>query len=127
ATFLEPEPGAVNAALSAVPASSSPTTAYLEADAVGQHLLVRPRRPGDALQPLGMAGHRKKVQDLLVDAHVPREARDRVPIVLRLDAAVPSGTEIVWVAGHCLAEPFKVTDGTRRLLCLQWEPLALSP
>ena len=45
-------------------------------------LEVRARRPGDRL-----AGRRKKVQDLLVDAKVPRAQRDAWPVVV-LDGAV---------------------------------------
>lgn len=46
-------------------------------------LEVRTRRPGDRL-----AGRSRKVQDLLVDAKVPRSARDSWPIVVRGDAVV---------------------------------------
>ena len=50
-------------------------------------LSVRARRPGDRL-----AGRRKKVQDLLVDAKVPRLARDAWPLVV-------SGDDVVSVPG----------------------------
>ena len=50
-------------------------------------LEVRARRPGDRL-----AGRRKKVQDLLVDAKVPRAERDSWPLVV-------SGDEVVSVPG----------------------------
>jgi tRNA(Ile)-lysidine synthase len=50
-------------------------------------LVVRTRRPGDRL-----AGRRKKVQDLFVDAKVPREARDSWPVVV-------SGDDVVIVPG----------------------------
>ena len=53
----------------------------LSADADG--LEVRARRPGDRL-----AGRRKKVQDLLVDAKVPRAERDDWPIVVHGDEVV---------------------------------------
>jgi tRNA(Ile)-lysidine synthase len=46
-------------------------------------LEVRTRRPGDRL-----AGRRKKVQDLLVDAKVPRAERDSWPLVVAGDAVV---------------------------------------
>ena len=46
-------------------------------------LEVRPRRPGDHL-----AGRRKKVQDLLVDAKVPRADRDTWPVVVCADEVV---------------------------------------
>ena len=57
----------------------------LESDRTG--LAVRTRRPGDRL-----AGRRKKVQDLLVDAKVPRAERDAWPLVV-------SGDEVVSVPG----------------------------
>jgi len=50
-------------------------------------LSVRTRRPGDRL-----AGRRKKVQDLLVDAKVPRVERDEWPLVV-------SGNDVVSVPG----------------------------
>ena len=46
-------------------------------------LVVRTRRPGDRL-----AGRRKKVQDLLVDAKVPRAERDSWPLVVQGDDVV---------------------------------------
>jgi tRNA(Ile)-lysidine synthase len=57
----------------------------LESDLPG--LSVRTRRPGDRL-----AGRRKKVQDLFVDAKVPRAERDAWPLVV-------SGDEVVAVPG----------------------------
>jgi tRNA(Ile)-lysidine synthase len=53
-------------------------------------LAVRGRRPGDRL-----AGRRKKVQDLLVDAKVPRNERDGWPLVVHGDevVAVPGVAE----------------------------------
>jgi tRNA(Ile)-lysidine synthetase-like protein len=50
-------------------------------------LEVRPRRPGDRL-----AGRRKKLQDVFVDAKVPVAERDTWPVVAR-------GTEVVAVPG----------------------------
>jgi tRNA(Ile)-lysidine synthase len=46
-------------------------------------LVVRSRRAGDRL-----AGRRKKVQDLLVDAKVPRAQRDRWPMIVHGDGVV---------------------------------------
>ena len=53
----------------------------LESDLGG--LEVRTRRPGDRL-----AGRRKKVQDLFVDAKVPRTERDTWPLVVQGDDVV---------------------------------------
>ena len=78
---------------------------------LGEHLIVRTRRPGDRLQPLGAPG-RRKVQDVLVDRKVPRDDRDRVAIV-----TTQTG-QIVWVAGEALAEPFRVTPLTKSVVVL---------
>jgi tRNA(Ile)-lysidine synthase len=54
---------------------------HLESETPG--LVVRTRRPGDRL-----AGRRKKVQDLFVDAKVPRAERDSWPLVVSEDQVV---------------------------------------
>ncbi len=77
----------------------------------GAALFVRTWQPGDAMQPIGMSGH-KKLQDIFVDEKVPRPQRARVPLI------VTSADEIVWVVGYRLSEQFKVTDGTERFLRL---------
>jgi tRNA(Ile)-lysidine synthase len=83
----------------------------VDASGLGDHLLVRTRRTGDRLQPLGAPG-RRKVQDVLVDRKVPRDDRDRVAIV-----TTQTG-QIVWVAGEALAEPFRVTPLTKSVVVL---------
>jgi len=90
---------------------SSASQVAVDARHVGSRLIVRNRRPGDRLHPLGAPG-RKKVQDLLVDRKVPRDDRDNVPIV------TTENGEIVWVAGHVLADPFRVTPLTTSVVVL---------
>ena len=90
---------------------SSAARVVLDAAPIGQQLIVRHRRPGDRLTPLGAPG-RKKVQDVLVDRKVPRDDRDLVPIVTTLEG------EIVWVAGEVLADPFRVTPLTTSVVVL---------
>jgi tRNA(Ile)-lysidine synthase len=87
------------------------STVVVDARELGAHLIVRQRRPGDRLQPLGAPG-RKKVQDVLVDRKVPKDDRDRVPIV------TTGQGKIVWVAGEVLAEPFRVTSFTTTVVVL---------
>ena len=80
----------------AVAAGPGSFTAYLAADVVKDALLVvRTRRPGDRLKPLGLRGT-IKVQDVLVDLKVPRAWRDRVPLVTCRD-------EVVWLPGYRIA------------------------
>jgi tRNA(Ile)-lysidine synthase len=91
--------------------SADAKTVMVDASEIGSHLIVRYRRPGDRLTPLGAPG-RKKVQDVLVDRKVPRDDRDAVPIVTTVKG------EIVWVAGEVLADPFRVTPLTRSVVVL---------
>ena len=83
----------------------------VDASTVGRGLIVRPRRPGDRLHPLGAPG-RKKVQDVFVDRKIPRDDRDREPIV------TDETGRIVWVAGQVLAAPFRVTPLTTTVVVL---------
>ena len=90
----------------------SPTSyaVYVDADMIGSSLQVRTRRPGDRIQPLGMA-HEKKVQDVLVDKHIARADRSRIPLFL-------SESHSVWLAGICLDDRVRLTSRTRHILCL---------
>lgn len=66
-------------------------------------LVVRGRTPGDRL-----AGRRRKVQDLLVDAKVPRAERDAWPLVVAPDGgvvAIPGVAEAPGWEGVVRAEP----------------------
>jgi len=86
--------------------------AVLQASAVELPLLVRSRRPGDRLQPIGAPG-RRKLQDLFVDRRVPRQDRDRVPVV------VDRAGRIVWVAGVAVAEACRVREPERGVVILE--------
>ena len=68
----------------------------VRADAVALPLLVRGRRPGDRIRPVGLGGT-KTLQDLMVDRKVPRAERHCTPVV------ADANGEIVWVVGHAVA------------------------
>jgi len=90
---------------------AEPLVAWLDAEAAGGRLVVRRRRPGDRFQPLGMRSP-KKLQDFFVDAHLPRSARNAVPLVC-------VGERILWVVGCRIAEWARVTGSTGRVLRLE--------
>lgn len=91
---------------------SSNQEVEIDAAGLGQELVVRSRQPGDRVRPLGLGGQ-KKLQDVFVDRKVSRSDRDRVPIV------TDAGGRIVWVAGHVLAEDFRVTSRTKAVIILK--------
>ena len=76
--------------------------------AVGAGLIIRCWRAGDRMQPLGMTGT-KKLQDLFVDAHLPREERGSIPVS-------ENGRGIVWVGGLRLAEWARPRNGQPTLV-----------
>jgi tRNA(Ile)-lysidine synthase len=91
-------------------------TATVQGSAVSWPLTVRSRRAGDRFRPFGAPG-RRKLQDLFVDRKVPRDARDRVPVV------VDRAGRIVWVVGHAIAEECRVTTPGAGVVLLKVETL----
>jgi tRNA(Ile)-lysidine synthase len=65
--------------------------------------LVRGRRAGDRYRPLGAPG-RATLQNLFVDKKIPRERRDRLPVVCTENG------EPVWVPGLPPAAAFAITE-----------------
>ena len=94
--------------LSSSPSNTHDTfTARFDASAIGDLLRVRSRRAGDRFQPLGMSVD-KKLQDFYVDQKVPREWRDRIPLLV-------SERGIVWVVGYRLAEWARAAPDCQRI------------
>jgi tRNA(Ile)-lysidine synthetase-like protein len=99
--------------------NGDPFTAWLDADLVAgspstglrTRLRVRPFRAGDRFEPLGMAGMSVKLSDLFVNLKIPKRMRKSWPLVCVDD-------EIAWVAGLRLAEKYKVTEKTSRVVKL---------
>ena len=97
---------------SARPVSNSAEAVAIRAASATLPLVVRNRRPGDRLQPLGAPG-RRKLQDVLVDRKIPRVERDDVPIV------TDASGQILWVAGVAIAEMCRVTTPEDGMLILE--------
>jgi len=88
--------------------------AYFDLDKTGDKLVVRSRQPGDRFQPAGMS-QPKKLGEFMIDAKIPQPWRHQVPIVC-------SPHHILWVVGWRIDERVKVTDSTKQVLCLRFEP-----
>ena len=82
--------------------------ALLDADKVEFPLSLRRWSEGDTFIPFGMTG-RKKVSDFLIDGKVSMAEKNRQFVLI-------SGTEIAWLAGRRIADPFRITDSTERVL-----------
>ena len=82
--------------------------ALLDADKVEFPLMLRRWSEGDTFIPFGMTG-RKKVSDFLIDGKVSMAEKNRQFVLI-------SGTEIAWLVGRRIADPFRITDSTERVL-----------
>jgi tRNA(Ile)-lysidine synthase len=89
-------------------------TACFDFTRTGNKLSVRPRRPGDRFQPLGLGGT-KELTDFMIDARIPRAWRRRIPVVVS-----PQG--IVWVVGWRIDARVRVTGATGAVLRLTFRP-----
>ena len=85
---------------------------YIDGKQIGSSLWVRTRHPGDRIQPLGMT-HEKKVQDVLVNAHIARADRAALPLFFSA-----SQSYCIWLAGVQLDERVRLTSQTERILHL---------
>ena len=84
----------------------------VDADCIESSLVIRCRKAGDRVQPLGMVGH-KTLKKFFIDQKVPADLRGTLPIVV-------SGSEIVWIPGYFIADSVKITKKTKRYCFLQY-------
>lgn len=96
------------------PKTLESNTAIFDADKMGDRIIVRNRRPGDYIQPLGMKG-RKKLKDLFIDLKIPQNLRSSTPLLV-------SDKGVLWVFPHRVSELAKVDETTRRRLLVRWDP-----
>lgn len=75
--------------------------------AVLEGAVIRTRRNGDFIHPLGMTG-RQKLSDYFINRHVDRPLRDVVPLLAK-------GNEVYWVMGEGISEKAKIKEGTQAI------------
>jgi tRNA(Ile)-lysidine synthetase-like protein len=85
---------------------------FLDSEVVSEKLSLRRRLPGDRFQPFGMRGRSVKLADYMINAKIPRDIRDRWPLLV-------AGDGIQWVVGHRQDERTQVTPDTGRVLHVQ--------
>jgi tRNA(Ile)-lysidine synthase len=104
-------PGAIPLRLSVGRAAAPEGAILFDADVLAWPLVLRTRRPGDRMRPRGGRGSRK-LADLLIDAKVPRAARDSLPVLATSDDVV------LYVPGLRPAADANPTSTTKRHLAV---------
>ncbi|MFM7390711.1 MAG: tRNA lysidine(34) synthetase TilS [Vampirovibrionales bacterium] len=70
-----------------------------------QRLVLRTRRAGDWIRPIGMNGKRTKVKDLFIHHKVPQPLRETWPLV-----AIEGSSEVLWVPTLTMSEALRSTS-----------------
>lgn len=114
-----PDGGKLRATLVKVPPGKQPGSRpgemeYLDADALGDEIAVRPWRRGDRYRPLNGEGREVKVVRSL-----RRTPGERLGPLWVVESA--SG-EIAWVPGERIAHPYRLTASSRRAWKMIWTP-----
>ena len=87
--------------------------ALFDAEKLPERLILRHWKEGDAFYPICNNGRaqRKKLQDLFSDAKLSVAEKNRVWLLCNQDRP----EEIVWVVGHRIGDPYKVTEKTTKV------------
>ena len=89
-------------------------TKWFDYDKIKKCPMIRTRQTGDYLTIADGRGGmiRKSLKSYFVDEKIPREERDRLPILAEDD-------HVLWVMGYRISEYYKVTENTKRILKVQ--------
>jgi tRNA(Ile)-lysidine synthase len=97
-----------------ITAPDHPWTGFLDAQALAEPLVLRSRRKGDRLRPLGMDGHHVKVSELMINLKIPEPWRDHVPLLV-------AAGEILWVCGRRIGQGARVKPETQKVVRFRFE------
>lgn len=82
-------------------------TKWFDYDTIKHAVSLRGRKSGDRISVA--RGQSKKLGDYMIDAKIPKEWRDEIPLVA-------DGDQILWAVGYRMGEDYKVTEHTKRIL-----------
>ncbi|MDM8516653.1 tRNA lysidine(34) synthetase TilS, partial [Desulfobacterales bacterium HSG16] len=84
------------------------TEAYFDMDLISFPVIIRTPVAGDRFIPLGITGV-QKLKKFFIDHKVPKSERKLCPVLV-------SENSILWIAGHRMADPFKISPSTETVL-----------
>jgi tRNA(Ile)-lysidine synthase len=87
---------------------SQPRVGYLDYARISPPLVLRNLKPGDRIEPLGMADT-KKIKSFLIDRKIPRQCRGMIPLLVDTQS-------VLWIAGELISDRVKVTEQTKKVL-----------
>jgi len=101
------------------PAGTVTERAFFDRESLRPPVVLRSVRPGDRLEPRGMAGS-QKVSNLLINRKVPRHFRPQIGVLC--DNGGPGGSELIlWVIGQRLGRHAEVRPESSQVVVIQAE------
>lgn len=94
---------------------SRANTKAFDLDKIQGKLIVRNRKAGDKIKPIGFGGT-KKLKDIFIDKKIPRDARERIPIIA-------DESKIIWIVGHDMGEESKIEETTKEVVRITVKPI----
>lgn len=82
-------------------------TKWFDYDKIVGALSVRFRKTGDYITLKD--GSRKTVKSFMIDEKIPREQRDKIPLLVEEN-------HVLWIVGYRISEYYKITDQTKQVL-----------
>lgn len=83
---------------------------FFDFDLIENSIVIRKRKDGDKMVPLGMKGS-KKIKDIFINSKIPKEQRDFIPII-------EFDNKIAWLTGIKVSEDYKVSKNTKNILMI---------
>jgi len=84
-------------------------TKIFDYDKINQTLFCRTRKTGDFIH---LKNGRKKIKELFIDEKIPREKRERYPLIVM-------GEEVLWAPGLRVSESHRADERTKRFLYIR--------
>ena len=88
-------------------------TVWLDLDRLEFPLHMRPWQIGDRMRPVGLGGS-KLISDILIDGGIGRNAKAGMYVLI-------SGTSIIWLVGHRIAEGHSPGKNTKKVFCMSFQ------
>ncbi len=90
-------------------------TKVFDYDKLESDPVLRTRREGDFISPLGMEGT-QKLKEFFIDKKIPADMRGQVPLVC-------VGSQVVWIVGYRISERFKIDEDTKNFILITVRPI----
>jgi len=92
---------------------ADPNKAFLDNDTIHFPLKLRKWKQGDRFKPLGMKGH-MKLSDFFVANKFSLTEKENTWLL------TDTRDEIIWIAGHRIAQANRIKPGTKSVLAITW-------